>query len=849
MLRIMQLATAALFFLAADVLSAQDENPPARTAYENGLEALGDNLPELAIRRFREALTLLDAEDPLRRTVDLRLGEAMVRAGQTEGALTLLGRYPDDPTAATWSGYAHLLSGRLSAAEAAFADISSPDDEALAESLLLARARILAGLGAEAPLSKVLDELSKSERPAIMAETGLIKAADHLANQRYADARDTLTTITPDNPSQESLHQFLGGLVDLALDDPESAAGKFRTLLDTPRAGNLPLQQAITLAYADALQASGNSSGAIDFLIDHLNRHPTAPNAETCLERLTEWSRSTDALRELTYNRLLEWSKPPTHGFLHQQGDPIATSVAEQSAQNLSPLAPLALLYRARHLAERNDEASVVEALRLLTRLRTETEAPTLVTSSLLDTARLHLATQNREAAYSALRALELYTDSPEMRTRAAELAGVIRYESDDFSGAAKAFARVQEYLGDEVSDSDQLNLGLSLLLSDASEEFGTLLASLDRSELRRSLELEQILLAASRLDPEARADLDRFLRENPGHPRTAEARLALAELCVQFEPRDPSMAGAQLDSIDPAHLPQPLALRHLLSSLQLSQLTGEWEAAVASGNSYLATFPESPLNAIVRLKIGEAYFLNGDFNRAQRLFQQLAADEAATSYHEAALFFAARSALRVLTPESRKEAIALLEEVVAANGPLAGDARLQLARAQLDSGRSAEALDTLAPLINPGRSMPERLDPLVLQAEAFRTLGTSEGDRKAVAILEECLAWEELPYAASNRLHYLKALTLEQLGREKDALDTLYQVVNRENLTDGAAAEWTYFFNCGFKAVRLLGESKDWKGAYAVARKLAASKGPRSEEAAKRARAIQLEHMIWDPK
>ena len=844
------LAAVVLVFSGTPGLPAQEAPTPAAASYEAGLQALGDNLPELAIPRFRDALAQISPEDPLQADLNRRLGEALVRAGNPAEALTVLATLPDDPVAQTWSGYAQVLSGQLAEAEETFAGVAAGGDDELAEAVLLARARLLAALGRDKALIEVLDQLAESEKPAIIAESGLIRVANHLSRQRFEEAASALPEIKPTTPAQEGLLQFLSGLTSLKQDDAATAVSAFEALLEESVARALPLREAVTLAYADALHASGNASKAVDFLIEHLTTNPEASDAAASFERLTEWSRDTDALRELVNNRLMEWAKPPAYGFLHRQDDPIATSVAAQSAQVSSPLAPLALLHRAQHLAERNDEASVTEAKRLLARLRMETDDPALVTRSLLETSRLHLATGDREAALSALRALELFADSPGMRTRAAELAGVIRHGSGEFAEAAAAFTRVNEYLGPAAGDSDILNLGLSLLLSNSSDQFGSLLASLDPGELKRSLELERLLLSASRLDPEAREGLDLFLRENPRHPRSAEVRLALAELSIEFEPRDLTMAEAQLSSIDPAILSRPLALRHLLCSLRLSELTGEWADAIASGNSYLTTFPDSPLDAVIRLKIGEACFLNGDYNRAQRIFQQLAADEAAAAYREASLFFAARSALKVLTPEARDEAVALLEEVVTINGPLSGDARLQLARAHLDGGNTGEALDILEPLLDPEKPMAERLDPLVLQAEAFRTLGTSEGDEKAVALLEQCLAWEDLSYPESNRLHYVMALTLEQLGRKVEALDVLYRVVNRENLPEeGAAVEWTHFYNCGFKAIRLLGEQGNWKGAYGIARRLAESKGPRREEAEKRARAIQLEHMIWDPK
>lgn len=843
------IGTAVLTILLVGILPAQETPSAARTAYENGLRALSDNLPQLAVTRFRNALEETAPDDPLVPQVQLRLGEALVRSGSPADALEVLSGLPDDPVATYWTAHSHLLAGRLSEAESVFARLAGEDAGDLREPSLLIRARILASLGNQAALATILDELDQSPNPATVSTSHLIRAASLLSQGEVEEAGSTLAATDPATPGQESLHNYLAARAALDQGDPGEAAALLKNLLPGSEGRSRPLMHAASIAYADALHQAGESDAAIDFLIDYLTRNPGSPDAAACFDRLTDWSRGVDALRELVDNRLLEWTKRPTYGFLQAREDPIAESVSSQSAQPPSPLAPPALLYRARHLAERNDEKSVRQAKRLLARLRTETTDPSLVAESLLETSRLHLATQNQEAALSALRALELCAPSQGLRTRAAELIGVVRYESADYEKAADAFERVGDYLGARAEASDQLNLGLSLLMTGAGEEFEGLVSSLKSGALREALELERLLLQASELKPEARDGLDAFLRAHPRNRRTAEARLALAELSVLYEPRDLTMAEAQLQSIDPSALgDRALVLRHLLASLSLADSTGEWDIAIASGNAYLLNFPKSPLSPMVRLKLAQAYFLNSDFNKAQRIFQQLAADEEAARYREVALFFAARSALRVLTPEAREEAISLLEEVLAEEGPLAGEARLLLVRAQLDAGAPREALDTLAPLLSAEMPMGERLDALVLQAEAYRALGTSAGDEKAVAILDDCLAWEGLRYADSNRLHYLKALTLEQLGRDEEALDTLYRVVNFENLPAGESiSEWTHFYDCGFKAVRLLGERDDWKGAYAIARKLASSGGPRSNEAAKRARAIQLEHMIWD--
>ena len=51
----------------------------------------------------------------------------------------------------------------------------------------------------------------------------------------------------------------------------------------------------------------------------------------------------------------------------------------------------------------------------------------------------------------------------------------------------------------------------------------------------------------------------------------------------------------------------------------------------------------------------------------------------------------------------------------------------------------------------------------------------------------------------------------------------------------------------CGFSALRILEKRKQWPAAKKFASRIADLKGPRSMEAAERAKTLGLEHMIWD--
>jgi hypothetical protein len=105
----------------------------------------------------------------------------------------------------------------------------------------------------------------------------------------------------------------------------------------------------------------------------------------------------------------------------------------------------------------------------------------------------------------------------------------------------------------------------------------------------------------------------------------------------------------------------------------------------------------------------------------------------------------------------------------------------------------------------------------------------------------------DDLTYSLSNRIHFLKGLTLEQLRQPGAALESYYRVINGRNLKEGESiSEWKWYYDCGFSALRLLEEGKRWRSAFGIAKTLAESGGPRAQEAAQRAEKLQLDHMIW---
>ncbi len=123
----------------------------------------------------------------------------------------------------------------------------------------------------------------------------------------------------------------------------------------------------------------------------------------------------------------------------------------------------------------------------------------------------------------------------------------------------------------------------------------------------------------------------------------------------------------------------------------------------------------------------------------------------------------------------------------------------------------------------------------------------------EALKVYDELLGLTASNPAQYFRLQYLRGLTLEKLPdpqdptktRLGDALSAYFSVLDRP--TDPPPPEWEWFERSGFRALALLENASRWQAAISIAGKIASFQGPRAEEAATRARQLQLKHMIYE--
>jgi hypothetical protein len=316
--------------------------------------------------------------------------------------------------------------------------------------------------------------------------------------------------------------------------------------------------------------------------------------------------------------------------------------------------------------------------------------------------------------------------------------------------------------------------------------------------------------------------------------------------------PPDLVFADAQLEAL--ATAPEDFALRISLLKLRVVDRSADPAATIALAKSIMALHPSDPAASEAALTLGRNLFQTGSYNPARLILEALAFTEPNPVQAQTAWLLAARSAALGGTSQSKEEALKIFDKAITTNGPLTAIATLEKAEHLIDLYRFSEATAFLGKWL---KTLPEN-DPLQLPAGLM--LGEAlyaQGSDNPASLVEALAAYDKLLVQAKNqpallnRLQYLRGTTLERLPdekdptkkREKQAFQAFYSVLE----TTTPPPEWEYFERCGFRALAMLEKAERWPVAIHLAKKIASFKGPRAEEAAKRADLLQLTHMIYE--
>lgn len=828
-------------------------------AFQQGEEALNAGLWEIAAHRFELLLqdpTLASSQKP---QVAICLAEAWIRSGNSTDALELLRQsfVAHDPAAYFWQAQALSASGHFIEAMTTFARALDTPQIPYRKEALLSRANIELALNQPDAALLTLRTLASNADPATTAQARLRQTEILLDLGHIPDARSAMPVTETLAPADHSHAAFLEARLLLAEGKPDAAIAAFAELLDHPEGQSLTRYHAAAIRLADALASQGSPPSASKSLLSFIQDHPASPLLDSMFKRLLQWLPAAPAPTDPMLEHLAQWIPPlppPAASTIHTGGSSVIA--AWPVVSDMSDLAAFALYTRAIGLHRLKSPEANTEARRLMTRLRLENPGHILASRALLQSGRWLLDEGRTSQAMAVLATVRETANSPALGGEAAFLSAQAAFTDGDTKQAVHLFDAASQTLTAEAADAARLNAAIVRLHLGETIPIATHENPAMSPGTLADLELEQALVATP--PTVAKTALDAFLTRHPEHPRCAEARLAAVEAALASLPPDLFMARAQLEALAASHAAPdaPSPARVALARLRCSDLSKDPKATIAAARAFLETFPNDPAAADAALVLGRNLFQSGDYNPARMTLEKSAATDLTPTRAQAAWLLAARSAALVPSPQSRDEALVLFDRAIAIKGPLAAIASLEKARLLIDLSHLADAVAFLRKWHGTlAKDDPLRLPAGFLLGEAL----TAQADKKpellpeVLDIYQKLLSHPKVDAATRHRLQYLRGQTLEQLPNPKDpstkrvaeALEAYYSVL--EAATKEPPAEWEWFERCGFRALEIYEAAHRWQPAIAIAKKIASFKGPRADEAAALARALQLKHMVWE--
>ena len=832
-------------FSFSGVLLAQGNAKLSENAdYKNGVSALTDHLPDLAVKRFQDVLKAEDLKNEDRQKVLLLLTESQILAIQPNEALETLKdeALKDHVDLPFWKGQALAAGGLYRQAIIELSGLSVKS-KLYAENLLTL-AQLNLSLGKEDVAKNHLEKVIKQKLKQSSKNKAILLLAELYLDS--SDAKKAATLIKQvKSPSKGTLQtqKLLSSRIALSEKNYESAISQLEALIAEAPTVSEHIQNLAYVYLADARHASGDNKSAVNGLLDFLDAHRDSPMLGSIFDRLESWMPEGMLPNDPVVLKLREWAK---------RGTTPETSNYDAADKDEQDLCAFSHYLYALYLAGTEVEENVQQALVELETLRTRHSTHILAGTSLTDTALLQLKQEKIEDALKTLDKIQNLTIpiAPRAKQQAAFLKGQLRAEKKDYAAAAEAFSFASESLNEKVSDSSSLNAGIAYLASSDLKGFQNLKNSRKNELIKRELQLELALWSASQHEVDARTQLHDFLRENPKHQRRVEAWLALASHAVTIDPIDADLCQAAIEQLRNAELDEGQYDQYSRVRYRLAEARGDFLGASDVAGAYLKAYPKSDKVPEFLLLKGLALHRNNQHNAARQTLNTFTKGYPEHPLFGYALYYSGMAAKSEGTPQAKNEAVALFDQVIKLENELSIEAELQKADILESLNMLKQAEELLRKTYAKKLSLEQKLDAGMLLSSVLHSQGAEAEEKygEALKIYDAMLTEKQLSLTSIYRIRYRKALTLSIMGDVKGALDVYYQVINRENIpANSRQSEWFWYYKCGFNAMTLCEDNDNPRGAIAIAKKLATGKGPQAEEAKKRAKRLEMEYMIWE--
>lgn len=369
-------------------------------------------------------------------------------------------------------------------------------------------------------------------------------------------------------------------------------------------------------------------------------------------------------------------------------------------------------------------------------------------------------------------------------------------------------------------------------------------------------LQLNKALESAAQHADDAEESLRTFIATRPWHPRLPEARIALAETLLVSVPPRVDEARKQLDDIrlpaEPAATKEKLAQRMDFTRLWMREISGDSKGLIADCETFTKAWPKSPLLPEVLTKEAGAHFQLEDFASARTSFEIIAKDHPQSAQADTALYFAALSAMSVMSAEGRERALEIWDTLAKKGGSLAIASRRQQAlafRRQADLPAALKALDQILAM----KQLDAETRNLTLCEKAEVLLLQGKNDRKSLEVAAKLLREfldqnSSLSFLWKARAGFTLATVLHEADSDAEALEACYDTLRAaDSAPPTNPADYLWFSKAGFFGIELLEDAHQWEAAAKLAEQIAQVKGSRANDARQIATKIRLEHFLWD--
>jgi outer membrane protein assembly factor BamD (BamD/ComL family) len=805
--------------------------------YRAARQALQDGVAAVAAVKAERLLGLPKWDSEERSDLAALAVQGWLTAGEGRRVLQILDR-EEIPREAVARARALMLAGQAEAAEKVLAEepgrAPQEDEE---ERLLLAQIRL--GRGRQAQARETVAPLLRSSDPKIREQAQLMEAELALA---AGEAEKALASLTGSaSPPYEDLRLLLRARALVGLGRHEEAQDLLADIFSGTTGGEAVHHMAAVLR-AESLLRQERAPEAVEAMVAFLDNTAQTelwPEAFTLLDRALA---ATPAVAPPPAS--VRWIAEGNSAQQAAKGQP--GSLAPESATFQGHALVLAAQWLARQ--QRTQEAlGLLEAF-----LAIHAEHPQSETA-------MRLALEN----YADLRIDARVTVlADQWRSRyggspmVAAVTGGAAFERGDHARAAQLFQDAANLDAEPRARRAALfNAGVAALKAGEMALYQSLLGQLEAAApapggaTALDLELGKALDEARTGKADA---LRTFVNRHPEHPRTAEARVALAEALLLKPGGDVEAAESALNEATAGGLSEELLRRAGYVRIWLQEKRGRLKEVTEAGAEFLKAWPDAPQAAEVRMKVADAYFRLGNFANAGTEFELVAREHPDSPFADTALYFAGLSSFSMIGAEGRENAISLWQELAEKGGPLAIPARQQQAMAKLLDDKPAEALKLLDDLLKE-KALPDEMRWTLAceKAEILIRLGKTEPARlkEAIESLQALRGNKAVEYLWRARAGHTLAWALNEAGRPTEALEVCYEVVRGDGTAAAPSnpAEYRWYYRAGFFGIDLLKAAKQWEAAARMAELLAQSTGDRAAEAREQANTIRLEHFLWD--